>query len=292
MKPVAFEYCCPDSLEEALQLLVEFGEDGALISGGMSLGAMLNMRLVRPAALIDINRLEELARIEIKADEVTTGALVRQAIAMQSDKLASTVPLLMRALPYVGHYQTRSCGTLGGSVAHADPSAEIPLSIVTLGGSVTLRSMRGQREVAASDFFHGLLTTDRKADEIITALTWPTSVAQTGYSFKEISQRHGDFAIAAVAAKVTVSNDEKIKDLSLGLGGIEDRPFVVDTSSFLGKLANTETANAIASAVAETVSPMVDLQANADYRRQLVRVLGAGALVDAMVDATRQRGTA
>lgn len=290
MKPVAFEYCYPDTLEEALQLLVEFGEDGALISGGMSLGAMLNMRLVRPAAVIDINGLEELAKIEIKADKIRTGALVRQAIAMQSTELASTVPLLMQALPYVGHYQTRSRGTLGGSVAHADPSAEIPLSIVTLGGSISLSSLRGQREVAATDFFHGLLTTDRKNDEVITALSWPKTTAKTGFSFKEIAQRHGDFAIAAVAAKVTVSDDEKIKDLSLGLGGIEDRPFVADTSSFVGKVANPETANAIANAVADTVSPMVDLQANADYRRQLVRVLGTSALVAAMIDAKGQRG--
>ena len=204
----------------------------------------------------------------------------------------SGVPLLAKALPWVGHYQTRSRGTLGGSVAHADPSAEIPLTLVTLGGAVTLQSPGGTREMPARDFFQGLLTTDRRADELITALTWPLRREKTGYAFEEIAQRHGDFAITAVAVEATVGDDGTIADLSLGLGGVEDRPIVADTNGFLGKPASEATAADIAHTVAEAVDPMVDLQANADYRRQLVRVLGSRALSAAFIDATTAREAA
>lgn len=289
MKPVAFEYCRPDTVEEALDLLKEFGGDAAIVSGGLSLGAMLNMRLVRPKALIDINRLDVLAVTQEGDATISTGALVRQATAMKAPILMSGVPLLAKALPNVGHYQTRSRGTLGGSVAHADPSAEIPLTLVTLAGAVKLQSPGGAREVPAREFFHGLLTTDRRADEMITGLTWPIRRAKTGYAFEEIAQRHGDFAIAAVAVEATVGGDGNIADLSFGLGGIEDRPFVAATQDFIGKTATDAVAEEIANTVAEAVDPMVDLQANADYRRQLVRVLGARTLSAAFGDAIKQR---
>tara|TARA_R110000787_G_scaffold15307_5_gene47302 strand:- start:441 stop:1319 length:879 start_codon:yes stop_codon:yes gene_type:complete len=292
MKPVAFEYCRPDTLAEAMDLLKEFGGDASLISGGLSLGAMLNMRLVRPAALIDLNRLDDLARIETTASTVETGALVRQAAAMKSADLTDAVPLLAQAMPWVGHYQTRSRGTLGGSVAHADPSAEIPLCLVTLGGTVRLRSPAGARDVAAREFFHGVLTTDRRADEMVAGLVWPRRTGRTGYAFEEIAQRHGDFAIVAVAVTAGVDDDGMISSLSVGLGGVEDRPFVVTNPDFIGRPATLATAQEIADAAAEAVDPMVDLQANADYRRQLVRVLGARALDRAFNDAAGRREAA
>lgn len=278
MKPVAFEYCRPDTLDEALALLAEFGGDASLISGGLSLGAMLNMRLVRPTALIDVNRLDGLSAIEVDGKTVRTGTLVRQAAAQVSAELSAAVPLLGMALPHVGHYQTRSRGTLGGSVAHADPSAEIPLSLATLGGGVRLRSPGGARTVPARAFFHGVLTTDRRADEMIVGLDWPAHRDGMSYAFEEIAQRHGDFAIVAVAVAARVGADGKIAELSFGLGGVEDRPFVADASAFVGEPATLATAAGIAEAAADAADPVVDLQANADYRRQLVRVLGARAL--------------
>ncbi len=289
MKPVAFEYCRPDTLEEAMELLGEFGSDASIVSGGLSLGAMLNMRLVRPKALIDVNRIDALCDIKAAESGTETGAMVRQAVALKSSKIADAVPLLARALPYVGHYQTRSRGTLGGSVAHADPSAEIPLSLVTLGGTVMLRSPKGARDVAARKFFQGLLTTDRRADEMVTALVWPARSPRTGYAFQEIAQRHGDFAIVAAAAAVTVGEDAKIKALSFGLGGVEDRPFIVDDPDFIDRPATMATAHAIANAASETVEPLVDIQASADYRRQLVRVIGAKAIIAAIADAETRR---
>ena len=292
MKPVAFEYCRPDTLDEALVLLKEFGGDASIVSGGMSLGAMLNMRLVRPKALIDVNGLDDLARIGVDDGGAVTGALVRQADAMKSAALMDQVPLLARALPNVGHFQTRCRGTLGGSVAHADPSAEIPLSLVTLAGSVKLRSPGGSREVAAREFFHGVLTTDRRADEMVVGLGWPPRAPHTGYAFEEIAQRHGDFAIVAVAAVAAVAPDATISALSFGLGGVEDRPFVVDNPDFIGRAATLATAQEIADAASEIVDPMVDLQAGKDYRRQLVRVLGAKALAAAFDEALARQEAA
>lgn len=289
MKPVAFEYCRPDTVDEALSLLKEFGSDASIISGGLSLGAMLNMRLVRPRALIDINRLAALSEIQVGDATATTGALVRQAAAMKTPELAAGVPLLAQALPNVGHYQTRSRGTLGGSVAHADPSAEIPLALVTLAGAVRLQSPGGTREIPAREFFHGVLTTDRRADEMVTALIWPLRLERTGYAFEEIAQRHGDFAIVAAAAEATVATDGTVAAVSFGLGGVEDRPFVTATAGWIGKPATEETAREIAEAAAEAVDPMVDLQANADYRRQLVRVLGTRVLARAFAGAGGKR---
>ena len=289
MKPAPFEYCRPETVDEAVELMAEFGDDASVISGGMSLGPMLNMRLVRPAALVDINWLGELAKIETDDGKVETRALVRQASAMSSPEIGTGVPLLPEALPHVGHYQTRSRGTLCGSVAHADPSAEIPLCLVTLDGAVTLSSKSGHREVAARDFFQGILTTDRNPDELVTGLIWPRHIEGTSYAFEEISQRRGDFAIVAVAVAARVNGEGRIAKLSLGLGGVEDRPVAVDTGPFAGAPATGLTAEEIAAAAAGSVEPVVDLQANAEYRRQLVRVLGARALLRAFRD-TRKSG--
>ena len=278
MKPAPFDFCRADTLDEALELLQEFGSEGAVLAGGLSLGAMLNMRLARPGAVIDINHVPELDHVKIERDTVTTGALLRQVDAMRHDGLAEAVPLLAEAMPHVGHFQTRNRGTLGGSAAHADPSAEIPLSLVTLGGEIVLRSKARERRVPARDFFVSILTTQREPDELLTALVWPSKRARTGYAFEEIAQRHGDFAITAAAAMAEVGPGGTVESVSLGLGGVEDRPFVAETSAFVGAPATAETASEIAAAAAAAAEPMEDVQANRDYRRQLVRVLGARAL--------------
>jgi 2-furoyl-CoA dehydrogenase FAD binding subunit len=279
MKPPAFDYARPDTLDETLGLLAEFGPDATPLAGGMSLGAMLNMRLVRPGIVIDLNRVPGLDRIESRNDDVSTGARVCQAVAMKDSGLIEAIPMLGLALPYVGHYQTRNRGTLGGSVAHADPSAEIPLCLVACGGAVVLTSRKGSRAVAAADFFHGPLTTARTPDELITGLIWPR-VAGAADGFAEIAQRHGDFAIAAAAARATV-RDGSIVSLCFALGGIEDRPRAFDTSPFTGAPATPETADEISAQAAREVDPVADLQANADYRRHLAALLGARAISQA-----------
>lgn len=288
MKPVAFEYCRPATIAEAVALLEEFGADATVLAGGMSLGAMLNMRLVRPTAVIDIKRIAGLDSVAISAEangEARTGATLRQAVALEDSALMGAVPLLARALPNVGHFQTRNRGTLGGSVAHADPSSEIPLALVTLGGAVELQSKRGVRRVPARDFFLDILTTTRASDELLTALIWPRGKAGAGYAFGEIAQRHGDFAIVACAAEAVLKADGSLAQLALGLGGVESRPIVADTKAFLGKSADASLAADIARAAAAAVSPMSDFKATADYRRALIQSLGSDVLAEAFANA-------
>ena len=196
-----------------------------------------------------------------------------------------TVPLLALALPHVGHFQTRNRGTLGGSVAHADPSSEIPLALLTLGGSVELQSKKGLRRVAAKDFFLGILTTERSADELLVALVWPKARPGAGCAFAEIAQRHGDFAIVACAAEAVLKPDGSLAHLAFGLGGVESCPLLFDASAYLGKRAGPELAEEIAGAAARKVEPTSDFKATAQYRRALVEALGARVLVDAFADA-------
>lgn len=289
MKPPPFDYACPESLEEAVALFAEFGPDATPLAGGMSLGAMLNMRLVRPGIVVDLNKIPGLDEIAHDGATLRTGAMVRQSVAMHVATIAENVPMLGRALPHVGHFQTRNRGTLGGSVSHADPSAEIPLCLLAAGGSVSLVSKRGTRDVPAEEFILGMLTTARGPDEILVALSWPAAGAECGDGFCEIAQRHGDFAITAAAARAEVDGSGQLTALRFALGGVEDRPRLIDTTDFLGASADPSTARAITDGAAGQVEPIEDLQANADYRRHLVSVLGVRALTDAFAKA-RQGG--
>ena len=270
MKPAPFEYCRPESLAEALALLREYGEAAAVLAGGLSLGPMLNLRMARPEAVIDINRLDELARIERDGPYLRTGALVRQADALASAECRESVPLLVAALGHVGHYQTRSRGTLAGSAAHADPSAEVPLCLTTLGGEVELRSERQVRRVPAGEFFLGALTTGRAEDEMISALLWPIRRGAT--AFDEVSERRGDFAIVAAAAWAERSA-EGIR-YALGLGGIGDRP--VSAGGTAGDVSSL--AAQVSGELADGLEGMEDQRASADYRRHLAGHLGRQVL--------------
>jgi len=288
MKPVAFEYCRPDTLGEALDLLAERGERAAVLAGGMSLGPMLNLRMVRPERVIDISRLGGLDRIEVRGDRIVTGATVIQADALDSDEVQKELPLLALALPWVGHFQTRNAGTLGGSVAHADPSAEIPLCAGVGDATFVLRSRRRERRVRAREFFTGALSTVRQPDELLVAIDWPRAPADAGHAFEEIAQRHGDFAIAAAACAVRFDGADRIAALSLGLGGVEDRPVAVDTAAFVGRSPDAETAQALAHYISESVEPMEDHTASADYRRSLAQVLIERVVMRAIEAAKRK----
>lgn len=284
MKPVAFDYCQVDSVEEALSLVSEYGPDAAVLAGGMSLGPMLNMRLVRPTIVVDIHRLEALRGITANG-AVQIGAATPQVDAMKDRTAMERVPLLACALPNVGHYQTRNRGTFGGSIAHADPSAEIPLCLLTMGGSVTLRSRRRTRTVAAENFFIGILSTARDTDEIITSLTFPAAGERSGSAFEEIAQRHGDFALAAAAASVALDSSGNITSLRLGYGGVEDRPLLADTAPWLGQPPEKELARDIAAATAEDLDPAEDATATAAYRRALAEGLAEKVLTQAFAGA-------
>jgi 2-furoyl-CoA dehydrogenase FAD binding subunit len=271
MKPAPFGYLRPESVAEACEALARHGEEARILAGGQSLGAMLNMRLVRPALLVDINRLDTLSKIEGTNDAVITGAMVRQADALAEARIRARVPLLIMALPHVGHYQTRNRGTLGGSVAHADPSAEIPLVLATLDGEIELKSARRTRRVPAADFFRSALVTARAPEEMITALHWPAARPRTRFAFEEFSVRGGDYAIVAVACAL----DEERRSVRLGFGGCSEAPQVLELGF------NSEAIAQIAADVAGKIECRADLQASAAYRQNLAAVLARRVLTAA-----------
>jgi 2-furoyl-CoA dehydrogenase FAD binding subunit len=288
VKPAPFDYYRPATISEAVGLLAELKEEAAILAGGMTLGPMLNLRMVRPRAVIDISRIAALKTISVTSNIVMTGAGVVQSDALDSEVVKRDIPLLIMALPWVGHFQTRNRGTLGGSVGHADPSAEIPLCLVVCGGSVVLQSRRRERRVRAEEFFLGSLTTARRPDEMIVALEWPRPPADAGHAFEEIAQRHGDFAIAAAACQLQIDRSDRLAALSMGLGGVESRPIAVEVGSFIGR-PRQGLASALAEHVAGAVTPMEDHSASADFRTALATTLVERVVEAAIVDALARR---
>jgi 2-furoyl-CoA dehydrogenase FAD binding subunit len=271
MKPRRFDYVRPDNVAEALTLLGQHGEDAKVIAGGQSLMAMLNLRLLEPSLLIDIARLAELDYIKVVGDKVEIGAAVTQNRLKDWPELTAKLPLLARALPFVGHFQTRNRGTVCGSIAHADPSSEIPLSLATLGGEVVLRSRRGTRTLAAADFQRGMLQTAREADELITAVRFPIH-AGARVAFREVARRHGDFAMIAVAAWVQGSDRVRI-----GIGGVADRPAVRSLT-----LDGEDAAKGAFETLAWELEGYDDIHATARLRRDLLRRVGPAVVEEAL----------
>ena len=269
MKPAAFDYYRPETIEETISLLSEYGDDSLLLSGGLSLGPMLNMRVARPSVIIDINRIKGLGGIAKIENQLKLGALARQADLATSKECHDFVPLLTEAMKHVGHYQTRSRGTVGGSVAHADPSAEIPLCAVTLGADVELMSLSGKRTVPADDFFVGALETVRAPDELVTAINFPVYKVGCSIAFEEISERRGDFAIVAVSAWVGCKDEEV--SVRLGFGGVEDRPRYLEIVDF--EIRYDRIIEQINDFVDE-LAPLEDRRATGAFRKQLARHLG------------------
>jgi 2-furoyl-CoA dehydrogenase FAD binding subunit len=278
MKPRRFDYARPDSVAEALALLAEHGEEARVLAGGQSLMAMLNLRLLEPAVLVDIARLAELDTIKMAGDKVEVGAAVTQNRLKDWPELAAKLPLLAKTLPFVGHFQTRNKGTVCGSVAHADPSSEIPLALATLGGEVVLRSHRGTRTVAAADFQRGMLTTAREGDELITAVRFPVQAGKR-VAFREVTRRHGDFAIIAVAASVesAVASVESGEVVRVGIGGVADRPAV--RRIFVD---GPDAAKSAFEALAWELEGYDDIHASARLRRDLLRRVGPAVVEEAL----------
>jgi len=285
MKPAPFDYIRPDSLAEVCELLAA-DEDARVIAGGQTLVPMLAMRLARPAKLIDILRLPELAGIREETGAVVVGATTRQAQAERDPVIRASVPMLARVLPWVGHPPTRNRGTIGGSIANADPSAEIPLVAVTLGAEIMLATVQGPASVPADDFFIGPMLTTIGQGDCISAIRFPVwPHRRVGTGFLEISARRSDFAFVAAAAQVALDEDERCVDVALGVGGVGDRPLRLDVSSLVGtKLEAAPVSDAVnaASADMETNS---DLHASADYRRRVAVTLCIRALEKARADA-------
>jgi CO/xanthine dehydrogenase FAD-binding subunit len=247
VKPAPFTYVRAESVEHAVEALREHGDDAKPLAGGQSLVPAMNMRLARPAALIDLNRIGGLDGIEAENGSILVGALVRQDAAERSPLVRDECPLLAETLPFVGHFVTRNRGTVGGSIAHADAAAELPLALVALGGDVVTT----QRTIPADEFFLGPYTTALGPDELVVATEWPRRQPGQGWAFEEFALRHGDFALAAAACVVGAGATR------IAVGAVTDRPMLVESPE----------------AAAAAVDPPPNLHASAEYRRRLVAVL-------------------
>lgn len=270
MKPRAFDYVRAETLDEALTALADGGEDAKVLAGGQSLVAILNFRLAEPSVLVDITRIQELSYIKADGDMIEIGAAKTQAELQDWPELGDKAPLLAQAIPYLGHFQTRNRGTVCGSLAHADPSSELPLCLATLGGEVVLRSKSGTRTIKAADFQLGMLSTARRTDEIVVAARYPMKRAGEGFAFTEMAQRRGDFAIVAVAAMARNGT------VRLGVGGVADAPTVREWDGLEGD-ALDDALNALA----WDLEGYDDIHATARYRRELVRRLGRRVIEEA-----------
>jgi len=276
MKPRPFDYLRPDTVEEALALLAEYGDDARVLAGGQSLVPMLNLRIVEADALIDILRIAALDVIrEVRDKElgqsIEIGAAVTQNKLLAWPQLSEKLPLVAAALPHVGHFQTRNKGTVCGSIAHADPSSELPLALALLGGAIVLKSQRGERLLAAKDFQKDMLTTARAGDELITAVRFPAANGNgigRGVGFREVARRHGDFAIVAVAA--VAENKNAVR---LGVGGLAGTPMV-------RRIAVNGAEEALREWAGE-LEGYEDLHASAAMRRDLFRNLAPLAIEEA-----------
>lgn len=285
MKPAPFEYIRPHSLIEACSLLAE-DEDARAIAGGQTLVPMLAMRLARPAKLVDIMRLPELAGIRSEAGAVIVGATTRQAVAEQNVMIRTQVPTLARVLPWVGHLPTRNRGTIGGSIANADPSAEIPLVAVTLGAEIILATPDGPSSMPADDFFIGPMLTAIALGECVSAVRFPVWAHKNiGVGFFEVSARKSDFAFASALAQVALDDEGRCIEIALGVGGIGDRALRMDVSSLVGTgLEAAIVADAI-HALSGDMEASDDLHASAAYRRRVAIALSKRAIEQARADA-------
>ncbi len=280
VKPARFDYHAPDSLEEALNLLDEYGSDASILAGGQSLMPLMNMRFIEKQAIIDINGLSELDYIRSGEEQLRIGARVRQFQVEGSPEVERLAPLMHQSMPLVGHEAIRSRGTIAGSLAHADPSAELPAVWVTLGGSLTLSSVDGDRSVPADDFFITYLTTDVEPNEMVTEVQLPVRSERTGYAIEEFTRRHGDFAIVLTAAEVAVEPDGAVAEATLSVGGVEGSPVKMPevTDGLIGSTPTEENLQSACEEISELVNPESDIHASAEYRQDLSVTLSKRAL--------------
>jgi CO/xanthine dehydrogenase FAD-binding subunit len=285
MKPASFEYYSPASLQEALQLLDQHQDAARPLAGGQSLVPMMNFRLARPAILVDLNDLRELDFLKVVNDELHIGAMTRQRALERSPVVTTDWPLLHEATRHIGHIHNRNRGTVGGSLAHAYPSAELPLVMIALDATFVLRSAQGERFVSANDFFVDVMTTVLQPGELLVAIRVPRPASRTGWAFEEVSRRHGDFALVAVAAVLAATGDGKLESLRLVFTGA--KPHLFSNTEALRQQKPTDALFAeAANAAALELEPETDIHATAQYRRQVSRALARRVLKTAAARAS------
>ena len=281
MKPAPFEYLAPDSLDAALEALAGSNGDAKLLAGGQSLIPVMNFRLAQPAMLIDLNRLRELDYVHEEGGGLLLGAMTRQRTLERDPLVGRLSPLLAETVPFIAHPQIRNRGTVGGSLAHADPAAELPAVAVALDARFRLRRSSGERWVEARDFFCGLFATVLEPDEMLVEIALPASPPRTGWAFLEVARRHGDYAQVGVAARVTLDETGKCRDARLVYLSVGDGP--VEAFGAAGLLAGSDGGEEAITAAAEKASreemePTGDIHASSDFKRHLARVVTGRAL--------------
>jgi aerobic carbon-monoxide dehydrogenase medium subunit len=288
MKLPPFDYEAPQTVSEAVGLLAEHGDEASVLAGGQSLIPLLALRLARPEVLIDINGIAELSGVSATDGWIAIGAMTREYVAEESYGVAEAIPLLAAALPFIGHEAIRSRGTIGGSLAHADPAAELPAVARALDAEFVVRGPSGIRVIPAEEWFEGYLTTSRRPDELLVEVRFPTASPGTGVSFQEVARRHGDFAIVGLAASLTLS-DATISDARLALAGFSDVPFRAAAAEDLlaGERPSAALFDEAARLATDGADPPADLHGSSDYRKTVAAVLVRRGLRAATDNALR-----
>ncbi|HZH81294.1 MAG TPA: xanthine dehydrogenase family protein subunit M [Gemmatimonadales bacterium] len=292
MKPAPFDYFAPGTLDEVLALLAEHGDEAKPLAGGQSLIPAMNFRLARPRVLVDLNRVGALSYIRAEKSGVEIGAMTRQRAVERSDVVARAAPLLAEAMPAIAHPQIRNRGTVGGSIAHADPSAELPAVALALDARFRARSATGERTIVAADFFKGMLETALEPGELLVGIALPPLRPRTGTAFLEVARRHGDYALVGVAAVVTLDATGRCQAARIALLSVGDGPVLAVEAgkTLVGQKRSDELLRAAADAAAKRdVDPPSDIHASAAYRRRLVDVLTRRALARAFERAEIQQ---
>jgi carbon-monoxide dehydrogenase medium subunit len=291
LKPAPFRYFAPQILDEALALVAEHGDDGKVLAGGQSLTPAMNFRLAQPAVLVDLNNIADLFFVRATDDGgLRVGAMTRQRTVERDTIVGERAPLLRDAMPHVAHVQIRNRGTVGGSLAHADPAAELPAIALALDANLRVQSIRGERWIKASDFYTGLFTTALEPGEILVEISIPPSPPHTGWSIQEVARRHGDYAIVGVAASATMNADGRCSQARIALFSVGDGPVTAQQGASLltGEFPDRDLIATAAESVATSdIDPGSDIHATAAYRRHLARVLTRRALAEAFHRASR-----
>lgn len=294
MKPAAFEYKAPRSVDEALGFLQDLGTDAKLLAGGQSLVPSMNFRVVQPAALVDLNRVAELNYVRVDGPVLRIGAMTRERQLEFDQQVARWAPLITETIPHIAHPQIRNRGTLGGSLSHADPAAELPVIMLALGARFKIRGLDGERWIASSDFFTGLFSTTMGPNEVLVEVEVPSIRPRTGWSFMEVSPRAGDFALMGIAVLVRLDASGRILEPRLVFLNAGDGPVLAPESASLleGERPSEALFEASAQlASAKEINPYGNVHATPEYQRHLARVLARRALRTAALRAEGQRAS-
>ncbi len=287
MKPAAFDYVAPKSLEAAVEALAAASGDGKVLAGGQSLMPLLNFRMTRPTVVVDLMHIPDMSFVELRGDRVAIGALTRHADLEFSDLVAKRLPVMAAAMPHVAHLAIRNKGTIGGSLSHADPAAELPMLAVFYGATIKVQGPNGRRDIPAEEFFVSALTNCLYPDEIVFEIDFPVLTSHAGWAFEEVARRFGDFALASIAASLELL-DGRITDARVAVMGVADTPRRLREAEEVlrGVQGGPEAAAIFAEVVRSCLSPASDIHVSAEYRKKLIGALAERAFTTAWTRAT------